>query len=187
MAESVAPPRLARRYPAESVELRALPDGRPLLLRPLVPGDAPLLQDFVRGLSPESRYQRFQSGLRELSPALLAALVDVDYAQRMAFVAILYESRGKRLVGEARYAPAVDRPGGAEFALAVADDWQRHGIGARLFGKLLRHAAANGIARLHGDALYHNTAMLALARRHGFTPRHHPEGGRLVRLQTSES
>ncbi len=183
MAEPLARARLAPRFPSEAVELRAAHDGRPLLLRPLVAADAPLLQDFVRGLSPESRHQRFQNGLRELPPGLLAQLLDVDYGARMAFVAVLYERAGKRLVGEARYAPAIDRPGGAEFAIVVADDWQRRGLGARLFGKLLRHAADRGIARLHGDVLHDNVAMLALARRHGFRPRHHPDGGRLVRVE----
>jgi len=183
MPESLARARLAPRYPAETVELRALPDGQPLLLRPLAPGDAPLLQAFVRGLSPQSRHQRFQNGLLELPPGLLASLMDVDYAARMAFVAVLYGDGGKRLVGEARYAPALDRPGGAEFAIAVADDRQRQGIGARLFAMLLRHAAGSGIARLHGDVLHDNAAMLALARRHGFAPQRHPDGGRLVRVE----
>ena len=48
--------------------MRPLADGRPLLIRPLAARDAELLQDFVRGLSPTARYQRFQGGLRELAP-----------------------------------------------------------------------------------------------------------------------
>ncbi|MGQ0509660.1 MAG: GNAT family N-acetyltransferase [Betaproteobacteria bacterium] len=176
-------PVLAPGFPAESVELRVLPDGRPLLLRPLVPGDAERLQDFVRALSPASRYQRFQNGLRELSPGLLARMTDLDHAERMAFVAVLPGQGRERLVGEARYAPTLDRPGVAEFAVAVADDWQRRGIGAWLFDKLLGHAAASGIARLHGDVLHDNAAMIALARRRGFALRPHPDGARLLRVE----
>ena len=51
--------RITGQYPADTVEMRVLADGRPLLLRPLGARDSGLLQDFVRALSPRSRYQRF--------------------------------------------------------------------------------------------------------------------------------
>jgi len=65
MTDSLVTARTGRRYPAESVEIRLLAEGQPLLVRPLHARHAELLQDLVRRLSVESRYQRFQSGLRE--------------------------------------------------------------------------------------------------------------------------
>jgi GNAT superfamily N-acetyltransferase len=183
MADGLALPQSARRYPAESVEIRLLADGRPLLIRPLAASDAELLQDFVRGLSTSARYQRFQSGLRELAPDLLERLLAVDYRGSMAFVALVFEHGRRQIVGEARYAPALDVAGATDFALAIADAWQRQGIGRMLFDRLLRYAARNGIARMQGDVLHDNAAMLGLARQFGFALRLHPDGAWLTRVE----
>jgi acetyltransferase len=183
MTEAILFPAVARRYPAEAVEIRPLADGRPLLIRPLAARDRELLQDFVRGLSVRSRYQRFQSGLNELAPDLLARLMDVDYRRSMAFTAVVFEHGHKRMIGEARYAPALDAPGTVDFALAVADGWQRQGIGRLLFDRLLKYAERSGIARIQGDVLHGNAAMLGLARQFGFLPRRHPDGAWLTRVE----
>jgi len=172
-----------RRYPADAVEVRPLAGGQPLLIRPLAARDRDLLQDFVRRLSPTARYQRFQNGIRELAPAVLAQLMDIDYRASMAFVAVVSEHGQRRIIGEARYASALDGPGAAEFALAVADAWQGRGIGRLLFGRLLGYAQRAGVARMQGDVLHGNRAMLGLARRFGFAARLHPDGAWLTRVE----
>lgn len=171
------------RYPADAVEVRPLAGGRPLLIRPLAARDRDLLQDFVRGLSPTARYQRFQNGIRELAPGVLAQLMDIDYRASMALVAVVSEHGQRRIIGEARYARALDAPGAAEFALAVADAWQGQGIGRLLFARLLQYAQHAGVARMQGDVLHGNRAMLGLARRFGFAAREHPDGAWLTRVE----
>jgi len=183
MTEAAVLERTVSAYPADAVEVRLLADGRPLLVRPLAARDAELLQDFVRGLSVPSRYQRFQGGLRELGPDLLARLLDFDYRRSTAFAAVLFEHGHRRMIGEARYAPALDDANATDFAIAVADGWQRQGIGRLLFDQLLRYAEQNGIVRIRGDVLHGNTAMLALARRSGFSVRAHPDGAWLARVE----
>jgi len=186
MADTTALSRIAAylpHYPAHTVEIRALADGRPLLIRPLAARDADLLQDFVRGLSPHSRYQRFQSTLHELSPQLLARLTTLDYRRSIAFAAIVFEHGHRRIVGEARYAPAIDRPGAVEFGLAISDAWQHQGLGTLLLEKLIRHAERSGIALVQGDVLHDNAAMLRLTRQLGFTTRLHPDGAWLTRVE----
>lgn len=183
MTDAVALRPSALRYPAQSVDVRIAADGRPLLIRPLDAKDGELLQDFVRGLSASSRYQRFQGAVRELAPDLLKRLLDVDYGRRMAFAAVLYEHGHRRMIGEARYAPAHDAPGAVDFALAVSDGWQRQGIGRMLFERLLRYAELQGIDRIQGDVLHGNTAMVALARQFGFSARLHPDGAWLTRVE----
>jgi GNAT superfamily N-acetyltransferase len=160
------------RYSADAVEVR-----------PLAARDRDLLQDFVRGLSPAARYQRFQNGIRELAPGALARLMDVDYRASMALVAVVSEQGQRRIIGEARYAPALDGSGAAEFALAVADAWQGQGIGRLLFEHLLGYAERAGVARMQGDVLHGNRAMLGLARRFGFAAREHPDGAWLTRVE----
>jgi acetyltransferase len=183
VADALVLPQRAPRYPAESVEIRLLAEGRPLLIRPLAASDAELLQDFVRGLSTTARYQRFQSGLRELAPDLLARLLAVDYRSSMAFVALVFEHGHRQIVGEARYAPALDGTGATDFALATSDAWQRQGIGRMLLDHLLRYAARNGISWMQGDVLHDNAAMLGLARQFGFALRLHPDGAWLTRVE----
>ena len=188
MTESIDAPAAGLRgpgspYPADAVEMRVLADGRPLLLRPLGARDAELLQDFVRALSPRSRYQRFQSGLRELPPALLRQLLEIDYRGSMAFAAVVFDHGRRRMVAEARYAPALEHDGTADFALAVADDWQHQGLGAMLLAKLVEYAERSGVSRIHGDVLHDNTGMLRLTRRLGFLPQRHPDGAWLTRVE----
>jgi acetyltransferase len=94
-------------------------------LRPLCAQDGAAFQQFVRGLSPESRLHRFFVPVRELAPGLLASLTQVDQSRHVAVAAV----EGDRIIGEGRYV-ALGDSGRAEFAVAVADEWQRHGIGA---------------------------------------------------------
>jgi acetyltransferase len=171
----------ARTYPADTVEVRSLADGRPLILRPIGAADAALLQDFVRSLSPASRRLRFQTGLNELYPALLAQLTRIDHLEHAAFAAVIYERGVERMIGEARYAPSGEGDGSSEFAIAVADEWQHKGLGLALTEKLLRHARDSGIERIHGDVLQENTGMLRLARMLGFRMCLHPDGAWLAR------
>src|SRR5262245_12786130 len=109
-------------------------------LRPLVPEDREAFQAFVRDLSAGARLNRFLMPVRELGPASLDALTTPDQAHHIALVAV----EGERIVGEGRYV-ALGDSGRAEFAIAVADDHQRQGIGTRLIMELLRAARRAGL------------------------------------------
>ena len=135
-----------------------------IALRPLCAQDAAAFQQFVRGLSVESRLHRFLVPLRELAPALLARLTQPEPSRHVAVAAV----DGDRIVGEGRFV-VLGESGRAEFAIAVADEWQRHGIGARLLGFLTAAARQAGLAALEGEVLRTNTAMLRFARRAGFS------------------
>ena len=95
----------------------------------------------VKSLSAETRYFRFMDTLRELTPQMLVRSTQIDYDREMAFVATVPEDGREAEVGVARY---VANPDGesCEFALVVADDWQRKGLGRRLMGQLIDVARA---------------------------------------------
>jgi len=154
--------------------------GRAIRLRPVAAADAGAEQAFFRGLSLDSRHKRFHVGLRELSPTLLRLLTDVDQRLHLAWVAEALEPDAP-VVADARYVREAGRPEHAEFAVAVADDWQGLGLGRRLMAHLSTHARAHGVQKLYGDVLTDNRRMLALMRELGarFTP--HPDGPQLVR------
>jgi hypothetical protein len=50
-----------------------------MIIRPIQPADAPLLASAFAELSPESRYRRFFTPMKELDALQLAYLTDVDH------------------------------------------------------------------------------------------------------------
>ena len=79
------------RYPAELIDVVHLVDGRRMTVRPVLPQDADLLQTFVRGLSDESRRNRFFRALHELPGDLLARFTPIDYRRHLALVAEVFD------------------------------------------------------------------------------------------------
>jgi len=170
-------------YPTQLIDVWHCADGRRVTVRPILPQDAEPSQAFVRRLSRESRRRRFLGTLTELAPSTLERLTHVDYRHHLALVAEIASDGDAVLIGEARYACADDVPG-AEFALAVADEWQGQGVGTRLLASLLGAARDAGFRCLFGDVLQDNEPMLRLARRAGFRAGPHPDDDRLLRVTT---
>ena len=168
-------------YPAYLREFGCLADGTDILLRPILPDDDALERAFISGLSRDSRYNRLL-GARKLTPKEIRQLTRIDYEREMAFVAVTADSGQARLVGVARYVRDA-YASGAEFAVVVADAWQRKGVGTLLLQALLRQARAAGIARLHGITFSTNQAMQNLARKLGFVQHADPRDATLRRVE----
>ena len=64
-------------------------------------------------------------------------------------------------LGVARYVTNPDKKS-CEFALVVADQWQRQGIGHRLMHQLMEIARDRGLERMEGEVLSNNFKMLDL-------------------------
>jgi acetyltransferase len=162
-ASSSRAARVRSLYPVRA----CLRDGTVITLRPIGPEDELREQAFVQALSPDSRYFRFMSTLRELPPDILYRFTHPDFEREVALVALCENEREPRQIGVARcivQGPERD----AEFAVVVADDWQARGVGKRLMYELMRAARAAGITRLWGDVLASNHRMLALMHTLGF-------------------
>ncbi|MQY51069.1 bifunctional acetate--CoA ligase family protein/GNAT family N-acetyltransferase [Rhodocyclus tenuis] len=169
-------------YPVHLIHDWQLPDGRVVTVRPIRPEDAEMEQDFVKRMSDESKYFRFMDTLRELTQAMLVRFTQIDYDREMALVAILHNDDGKdEEIGVARY---VTNPDGesVEFALAISDDWQKHGIGRKLMTALIDCARAKGFRTIVGDVLSLNTKMFRLMTSLGFTVHPHPEDPAVKRV-----
>ena len=157
-------------YPSHLVKGFQLSDGTDVIIRPIRPEDAELAQEFVRRLSPESKFFRFMNSLQEMSQDLLVRLTQLDYDRELALIATL-EREGQEIeLGVARY---FTNPDGrtAEFALVVADEWQRRGLGSRLMISLIDAAREKGFRALQGEVLASNAKMLALMKRLQFASR----------------
>jgi len=171
------------RYPADLVESGRLPDGTDIVIRPIHPDDDAIERAFIRGLSRDSRHNRLL-GARNLTPEEIRHLTRIDYEREMAFIAATSEGGKACLLGVARYVRDADASS-AEFAIVVADAWQRKGVGSLLLNTLLQHAGAGGIVRLHGITLATNQAMQGLARKLGFVHKHDPQDATVRQLEKS--
>jgi acetyltransferase len=170
---------------AAAPDILRLPGGRAVLLRAITAADAAAEQRFVGALSLDSRHKRFHVGLHQLTPELLRRMTDVDQQRHVALVAQEVggdESAQPRLVADARYVLPDGQTDEAEFAIAVADDWQSLGLGRTLMARLAAHAKRQGLRALFGDVLVQNRRMLVLMRGLGAVARRHPDGPQLTRL-----
>lgn len=134
----------------------------PVRLRPIRPGDRPLIVAAFERLSEESRYRRFFAPMKELTPAALAYLTEVDHHDHEAVVALTRE--GGDLVGVARYVRSESDPTQAEAAVTVIDEWQGRGLGRLLLQRLARRARAAGVRQFTALVKVENPAALELLR-----------------------
>ena len=152
-----------------------------LALRPAQASDGDSLQNYVRGLSPQSRYNRFLGAASELPASELARTLAANGRDRLSLLLIATAQDRETVVGEARAALSCAERAG-EFSISIADDWRRLGVGSALITEIERKAAAGGVEWLFGDVLRANDGMIALARSRGFQLAAGLEP-RLVRIQ----
>ncbi len=127
--------------------IERLPDGAPVLIRPIRPDDKGMLADGLRRLSPESAQRRFLTPKRSFSRAELRYLTEVDGRDHVALVAESPSEPERRLIAVARFVRLQNDPAAADVAFTVADEWQGRGLGS-LLGEHVAHAARNrGIRR----------------------------------------
>lgn len=161
-------------YPTRLVQVMSFDDASPWTLRPIRPEDAQALQLFIRGLSDESRYMRFVSMLRELTPTMLSRYTRIDYDRELALIAAAQrpnpQHRGyprDEIIGFAHYLRNPDGRG-AEYALVIGDAWQHRKLGQKLMRVLVQAAREQGLSYLEGVVLTGNRPMIRLMTWLGF-------------------
>ena len=164
----------AREDDFQPITLR-LRDGVEVTLRAAGPRDGDMLQAAIRGLSAESRYSRFFSHMRELTPRLLARATGPATEHELQLIAVVGSGAEEKIIGGTRYAAT---PGSkdCEFAVAVVDEWHGRGLARQLLERLMHTARGRGFERMEGYILASNAAMLGLAKRLGFERVPSPEG-----------
>ena len=157
--------------------------GAPIMqIRSIEVTDTALIREFVQSLSFDTRYLRFMSAVKELSAPMIDRLTRVDHRRDAALIGIVNTDGMDRVVGVARYV-ANDDGESCEFAIVVADDWQRRGLGSRLLARLVNRAATRGLKRIGGDVLAINEPMKVFAKAHGFTVSRSHEDPTLLRAE----
>ncbi|HET9438097.1 MAG TPA: GNAT family N-acetyltransferase [Gaiellaceae bacterium] len=152
-----------------------LRDGETLRLRPPTRDDVDEMLEFFRALSRRSLYLRFH-GFPTLGPELVEQLVDPDWFERGALLGTFVDGGRERVVAIASYVRLRD-PALAEAAFAVADEYQRRGIGTRLVEQLAERAGRHGIERIVAEVLAENRGMLGVFEALGFEISRELSGG----------
>lgn len=152
----------------EKLERVSLRDGTLVSIRPIRPEDAPRLQALFRRLSPASIYLRFLGYRKMLSDEEARSLAEVDYHNRMAFVACVEQGPEEHIIGVARYAVVESIvPQAAEAAVVVEDEYQGRGLGTILLQKLVSYARENGVHSFWATVHRNNAQILRFIKRSG--------------------
>lgn len=136
-------------------------------IRPVEPGDRDALMHFYEALSAESLALRFHGASIGIVDRAAVFFCSPDHEYREGLVAVLDEpgvagAPAPTIVGHLSLEPSGLRE--VEVAVAVADAWQRHGIGRRLLLAALAWAEHHGVERLRASMLSSNVAILGLLR-----------------------
>src|SRR5215210_939966 len=134
--------------------IERLPDGAPVLIRPIRADDKRMLTD----------------GLRRLT--------EVDGRNHVALVAEHPYGPARRLVAVARFVRLAEDPTAAEVAITVGDDWQGRGLGTLLSERLAAEARRLGIRRFTATMAANNVpAHRLMARLTEHLEQHHVGSG----------
>jgi RimJ/RimL family protein N-acetyltransferase len=173
--------------------LKRLPDGAPILIRPIRADDKRMLVNGLRQLSDESVQRRFLTLKRSFSRAELRYLTEVDGRDHVALVA--EEAVGarsaepsasgkapgepvRRMIAVGRFVRSQDDPDTAEVAIVVADDWHGRRLGSLMVDELAAEARRLGIRRFTATMASDNVAARRLfARLTRQLELHHVGGG----------
>ena len=148
------------------VDQLTLKDGRLVRFRHVQPSDEGLITEAISTASRETLLHRFFSPIRKVSPELLRKMLDIDRQKETCIVGLSQSEPKTRLICGARYIK-LPKPGAAEIALTVHDDFQRRGLGTFLLKLLIKLGRAEGLRWFEADVMSSNTGMLKLLERAG--------------------
>jgi len=134
-------------------------EGRPFLVRPMRHGEARTVMTLFARLGEKSRRARFNGPKPCLGRSELRRLASIDDTHQ-ALVA--YVEDDPQPIGIARLVRSGDE---AEIAFAIADEYQRRGIGSALTTELVADARNAGITKINALVARDNSAAIAVLRR----------------------
>lgn len=152
-------------YPKKYVANRTLPNGAEVLFRPIKAEDETGFNELIKSLSAESMRFRFFSVIKDMPHERLARYCNLDYDRQIAIVAELLNS--KQIIGACRVIAEPDGKNG-EFAVLVADQWQRLGLGMKLMSYVINAAKDMGLEKIFAYVLTDNYKMIKLSEKNGF-------------------
>lgn len=151
-------------YPEHLVSDVVLRDGSTARIRPARPDDVSRVEDYLIGLSPETRRMRFSSAAIDVGKTA-GRIVDVDYDDHLTLL-VLQGGDDGRMIGGAQYSRIEGAR--AEVGFSVTDECQGKGVGSILLGQLAQEAARHGVTTFVAEVLPENHRMVNVFRASGF-------------------
>lgn len=141
-----------------------LNDGTPVCIRRVRREDEARLREGITRLSPQSRYLRFFSGMREAPPQVLRTLANADGRDHLAWGALRSDLPDTPALGVVHAFREKEDPDTAEYSVAVVDDYHGRGLARLLTAVLLLDCAREGLTHFTVHILPENRPALSLAR-----------------------
>ncbi len=173
-------------YPYWQEKTLHLRDGQQIFIRPVRPSDADRMIALFYDLSAETVYLRFFSPIKKISRSMLIKLTQIDYDREIALIAFAGPLENRKIVGVARIIFDSDGRKG-EFAIVLADDWQKKGLGAKLLHHALVCAFRYGLDQVWGPVITTNKGMITLGKKLGFSIERDPESSEYKLSVTPEN
>jgi acetyltransferase len=175
VSDSELPQSAIRPYPMQYSGEWITRTGDHLRIRPIRPEDEPAMIVFHQKLSEYSVNMRYLAGLtyqHRTAHERLTRVCAIDYDLEVALVAEVRDegNRSGDIVGVGRIVRSVEENSG-EFALVVADSFQRRGLGEELLRRILHVARNEKLDRVEGWIAPANVGMQKLSRKLGFEVR----------------
>jgi acyl-CoA hydrolase/RimJ/RimL family protein N-acetyltransferase len=152
-------------YPV-AVEQTATFGDLEVFIRPTQASDERLFQDFLYHLSQVSVFQRFFQQRKAFPHVLAQEMVAVDYDDQMGLVVTTGAPDAEQVIAAAHW-QRVPSEGAAEVAFAVADSFQRRGIGTYLLKLLIRLGREKGIRSFVASVIGGNVGMMRVFQKCG--------------------
>ena len=164
-----------------------LNDGTPVCIRRVRQADEARIREGIARLSPQSRYLRFFSGMREAPPQVLRVLASPDGHDHLAWGALRSDLADTPALGVVHAFREKDAPGSAEFSVAVIDEYHGRGLARLLTAVLLLDCAREGLTRFTVHILPENRPALALARSLGAEGAGYEGGASVLEIDIAEA
>ena len=133
----------------------------PYRIRAITAADGDALTRFYAALSPDSFEARFHGAGGGIRGSVARYLCGPDHDHREGLVAEVVDASGiPVIIGHVCIEPT--DPHSAEMAIAVADAWQRHGVGRAMLAEAIGWARVHGMDQLVASIRWGNGAILGL-------------------------
>ncbi len=146
--------------------MRQVDVALPVRVRVIRPDDRDALTRFYAGLSPDSLEARFHGASRGIGDGAARFFCGPDHEHREGLLAETDGPDGRPLIIGHLCLEPIDLAS-AEMAIAVADEYQHHGIGKALLRQGIAWARCHGMTRLSATMRWSHPAVLALLRSTG--------------------
>lgn len=168
-----------RPYPTQYVKHWQLRDSMAVTIRPIRPEDEPLLVKFHHTLSEESVYFRYFH-LMTLSHRIahdrLTRICFIDYDREMALVVDRKDPEtGEHIILGAGRLSKSHGVNQAEFAMLVADPYQKQGLGSELLKQLIQIGNNEKLDAITAEILHENRPMQRVCEKLGFILKRTPD------------